>query len=299
MWFKNLLIYRISDGKIDPTQVNDALGKLALQDCPQMEMQSVGWVQPKEGADQFVHVCDRHLLFALGIEKKLLPNTVVSQYAKERIATMEQHQGHKAGKRQVRNIREAVLIELMPRAFVHRQAIYAWIDVAEGLLVVDAANLKKAEELVDLLLKTVAGVRLVPITTNISPATAMTRWLSGDDPPAIFTIDRDCELQGVDDEKSIIRYTHHVLNRDDTVRHITAGKRVIRLALTWAGRISFVLHDNFQIKRIEPLDIIKESSDATDSDELFDSDFALMTGELSRFLPDLLHALGGENRSGI
>ena len=68
--------------------------------------------------------------------------------------------------------------------------------------------------------------------------------------------------------------------------------------MTWADRISFVLHDNFQVKRIEPLDIIKESSDATDPEELFDSDFALMAGELSRFLPDLVHALGGESQTG-
>ncbi|MDR4513308.1 recombination-associated protein RdgC [Nitrosomonas sp.] len=298
MWFKNLLIYRVSGEKIDSMQLNDALSKLALQDCLQMEMQSLGWVPPKEGTDQFVHVCDQHLLFALGIEKKLLPGTVVSQYAKERIAVMEQHQGYKAGRRQVRNAKEAVLIELIPRAFIQRQVTYAWIDMAAELLVIDVANLKKAEELIELLLKTVTGLRLAPLVTNISPSTVMTRWLSGDEPPAVFTIDRDCELQGVDNEKPTIRYIHHTLDRDETVRHIAAGKRVIRLAMTWADRISFVLHDNFQVKRIEPLDIIKESSDATDPDELFDSDFALMTGELSRFLPDLVHALGGESQTG-
>lgn len=298
MWFKNLLIYRITDGKIDPQQLNEALGKSVLQDCLQMEMQSQGWMHPKDGTDQFVHTCNQHLLIALGIEKKLLPSAVINQYAEERIAVMEQHQGHKAGKRQIKDIKEAVLIELMPRAFIQRQITYAWIDLNEELLVIDVANLKRAEELVDLLLKTVTGIRLSPLATNISPSTLMTRWLSGDEPPAVFTIDRECELQGVDSEKSKIRYTHHVLDMDETIKHITAGKRVIRLALTWRDRISFVLHDNFQIRRIEPLDIITESSEATDSDDLFDSDFALMTGELSRFLPDLIHALGGENRAG-
>jgi recombination associated protein RdgC len=51
-----------------------------------------------------------------------------------------------------------------------------------------------------------------------------------------------------------------------------------------------------QIKRIEFLDIIKDESSkqADDADELFELDFTLMTGELSKMLADLTAALGGE-----
>lgn len=279
-------------------QLNDALSRNMIQNCSQMEMQSCGWVEPKDDNNQFVHVCDQHVLIAFGIEKKILPTTVVNQYAKNRIETMEQHQGYKAGKKQIRDIKEAVLIELMPRAFVQRHITYAWIDLSEGLLVIDTASLNRAEELIALLLRTVDDIKLEPLTTNISPSAVMTRWLSGDEPPVVFTIDRDCELQGMDNEKTTIRYTHHVLELDETIRHIQAGKKVTRLAMTWADKISFVLHDNVQIRRIAPLDIIKGSAEAEDASDLFDSDFALMTGELSRFLPDLIHALGGENAPG-
>ncbi|MCB1986229.1 MAG: recombination-associated protein RdgC [Burkholderiales bacterium] len=295
MWFKNLLVYSITSGKIDPEQLDDALSRNLLQNCLQMEMQSVGWVKPRDNGNQFVHVCGQHVLIAYGVEKKILPGAVVNQYAKNRIETIEQHQGHKAGKKQARDIKEAVLIELMPRAFVQQHITYAWINLDAGMLVIDSANLKRAEAVIALLIKTVGEIRLVPLVTNISPSTMMTRWLSGDEPPAVFTIDRDCELQGMDNEKSTVRYTHHVLNPDETTRHIKAGKKVTRLAMTWANKISFILHDNLQIRRIAPLDIIKESADTTDADDLFDSDFVLMTGEISQFLPDLVHALGGEN----
>lgn len=298
MWFKNLLIYRLTHGKIDLMQLNDALSRNMLQNCLQLEMQSCGWVKPRDENDQFVHVCGQHILIAFGVEKKILPTTVVNQYAKNRINAMEQHQGHKAGKKQVRDIKEAVLLELMPRAFVQRHITNTWIDLNEGMLVIDTANLKRAEEVIALLLKTVGEIKLVPLTTNISPSAMMTQWLSGDEPPAAFMIDRDCELQGMDNEKSTVRYTHHVLNPDETIRHIKAGKKVTRLGMTWANKISFVLHDNFQIRRIVPLDIIQESADTADAEDLFDSDFALMTGELSQFLPDLIHALGGENLPG-
>ncbi len=297
MWFKNLIIYRIIDGTVDLSNLNEALSEHQLQSCLQMQMQSHGWVKPKADSEEFTHVCDQHVLIALGLEKKLLPAGVINQYAKDRATTMEQQQGHAVSKRQAKTIKEAVINELMPRAFVQRQAIYAWIDLTQQIVVIDTANLKQAETVVELLLKTISTVRLAPFSTNVSPATVMTRWLSGDEPPAVFTIDRDCELQSVDNEKSLIRYTQHDLDRNETVRYIKAGKKVKSLAMTWTNSISFVLHESLQIKRIVPLDILKESTNTVDADDLFDSDFALMTGELSRLLPDLFHALGGEDKA--
>ena len=49
-------------------------------------------------------------------------------------------------------------------------------------------------------------------------------------------------------------------------------------------------------KRLAFLDLLKEEAEkgAEHADEQFDADFALMTGELSRLLPQLVAALGGE-----
>ena len=64
--------------------------------------------------------------------------------------------------------------------------------------------------------------------------------------------------------------------------------------MTWADRISFVLTETLALKRIAPLDVIKEGEgDGGDAAERFDSDFAMMAGELARLLADLMAALGG------
>ena len=57
-----------------------------------------------------------------------------------------------------------------------------------------------------------------------------------------------------------------------------------------------MLTDKLEIKRLAFLDIIKEEAEtqAETAAEQFDADFALMTGELAHFLPDLVAALGGE-----
>jgi recombination associated protein RdgC len=70
----------------------------------------------------------------------------------------------------------------------------------------------------------------------------------------------------------------------------------MRLAMTWQDRISFVLTPSLIIKRITPLDVINDAADPTahNDDEVFDSDFTLMTGELAKMLGDIVDALGGE-----
>lgn len=294
MWFRNLQAYRITSGNITLNSLEEALSQHTLQQCMQMEMQSRGWVVPREEQQNFVHAYGQQWLIALGVEKKLLPAGVINQHAKNRITQIEQVQGYKPGKKQIRDIKEATIIELLPRAFTQCHKTYAWIDAVKNRLVIDTTSANKAEEFVEALIKSMHGFTLAPLETKISPSSAMTRWLSGDDLPSIFTIDRDCELQGMNDEKATVKYTHHVLDADETTRHIRAGKKVIKLAMTWNSKISFVLHDNLQLRRIAPQDILKEPTESTE--ELFASDFAIMTGELSQLITDMIDALGGEDR---
>lgn len=70
--------------------------------------------------------------------------------------------------------------------------------------------------------------------------------------------------------------------------------------MTWADRISFVLSESLTIKRVAPLDVLKEDSDVStkNDEERFEADFVLMTGELGKMIADLVAALGGEIREG-
>jgi recombination associated protein RdgC len=97
-----------------------------------------------------------------------------------------------------------------------------------------------------------------------------------------------------------VRYVRHALEADDVRRHIAGGKQCTRLAMTWADRISLVLTESLAIKRVTPLDVLKEDSEgmSKNDDERFDSDFALMTGELAKMLADMIAALGGQLREG-
>lgn len=321
MWFKNLQIYRLRDFAISPDKLEEALASMAFQPCGNMDMQSRGWLAPRGEDSALVHVQKDQMLIALGVEQKLLPSAIINQYAQERAEEIEEQQGYRPGRKQLREIRERVAEELLPRAFARRRKTYAWIDPVGGWLVIDAASPAKADELVEALLKCSSDITPALVRTQLSPMSAMTGWLASLSPnslpafgsaqatdgslpersrrqeaPAGFSIDRDCELLAPGEEKSLVRYVRHPLESAEIREHIEAGKQVTKLAMTWNDRISFVLNENMQVKRLAFLDLLKEESEqqAETADEQFEADFAIMSGELARFLPDLVEALGGE-----
>ena len=116
----------------------------------------------------------------------------------------------------------------------------------------------------------------------------MAAWLSDGQPPAGFTIDRECELKSSDEQKSVVRYARHRLDTEEVRQHILTGKTPTRLAMTWNDRVSFVLTEGLQLKKISFLDGVFEGRLA-DGDEGFDANAAIATGELA---PDDIHLPG-------
>ncbi|MGE5465971.1 MAG: recombination-associated protein RdgC [Ignavibacteria bacterium] len=296
MWFRNLRIYRLpKDWDTDADALEQMLAARPLTHCGAMDMVSRGWVYPHEEG-QFVHRVNRQWLLALGVEQKLLPAGVVRQAAAERAAKIEAEQGRKVGRKELRDLRERITEEFMPRAFSQRRTSWCWIDPVNGWLVLDAGSDARADEVLEVLQQTVSGIALRPLQTQVSPTSAMTDWLAAGEAPAGFTVDDDLELRSAAEAHASIRYVRHALEGGEIRTHIASGKIATRLGLTWSDRISFVLTEKLQIKRLAFLDILKEQAEqgAEDPNEQFDVDFALMAGELARLLSDLVVALGGE-----
>jgi recombination associated protein RdgC len=295
MFFKNLQVYRLpAPWAFTPEQMEMALQAHAFTPASSNEMVRQGWDKPRPNGG-LVHVVNKQMLILLGTEKKLLPSSVINQVAKARAAEMEEAQGFAPGKKALKELKERVADELLPRAFSTRSNVWTWIDPANGWLVVDTASPAKADEVIKLLLKAVDKLPLESLRVQRSPVSVMTEWLQADDAPAGFTVDMDTELRATGESKAAVRYVRHTLEADDVRRHIATGKQCTRLAMTWDSKISFVLTESLAIKGVKPLDVISEKESMTrNDDERFDGDFMLMTGELAKLLADVTSALGGE-----
>jgi recombination associated protein RdgC len=298
MWFKNLQIYRLpAPWAYSPEQLEAALASQAFTPASSNELLRQGWDKPRPNGG-LVHVVNKQMLIVLGTEKKLLPNSVINQVAKARAAEMEEAQGFAPGKKAMKELKERVADELLPRAFSIRSNVWTWIDPVNGWLVVDAASPAKADEVIKLLLKAVDKLPLESLRVQRSPVGVMTEWLQTDEAPAGFTVDMDTELRATGESKAAVRYVKHSLDPEEVRRHIAAGKQCTRLAMTWDSKISFVLTEQLAIKGIKPLDVLDEKdAGVRNDDERFDGDFMLMTGELAKLLADVVEALGGEAKA--
>jgi recombination associated protein RdgC len=296
MWFKNLQIYRLTAPWTHSAKaLDDQLSRHAFRNCSAYELQTFGWASPREDG-ALVYAVNGHTLIKLGHEKKLLPAAVIKETVREKAQALEGVQGFKPGRKQMRELKDQVTDELLPRAFNVRRNMWVWIDAKHQRLVIDAGSPAKADEVIGMLNKSINDLALERLNVALSPTVAMTTWLGANEPPHGFTIDQETELQSPLDEKATVRFVRHTLEPADVSRHIKAGKQCTRLALTWANRVSFVLTESLTIKKVAPMDLVKEGGESApqNDDERFDADTVMMTGEIGQLLSDLIDALGGE-----
>ena len=146
MWIKNLIVYRLpASWAVEAEDLERKLAKTPLQRCGGFQMESRGWTCPFE-EEQYLYNQNRHWLLALGMEEKLLPASIIRQEALDRAEKIAKSQAHPVGRKQMRDIREEVTNEFLPRALARRRLTHCWIDGINRWLVVDAAGDPIAEK---------------------------------------------------------------------------------------------------------------------------------------------------------
>ncbi|MDH4483453.1 MAG: recombination-associated protein RdgC [Rhodoferax sp.] len=297
--FKNLMVYRLAaPWTLSQAQLEAALQQAHFVECGASQEKSVGWTEPRGQAHgACVEVVAGQWIMKWMLEAKTVPGSVVKRKVQEEVHKIEAMTGRKPGKKEIRTLGDDARLALLPMAFTKQASVTLWLDPQAQLLVLDAGSQAKADEVLTSLVKAVDGLVLGLINTQTAPATAMAHWLGTQEAPTGFSVDRECELKAADESKAVVRYTRHALDTGEVVQHIANGKVPTRLAMTWKDRVSFVLTEALQLKKVAFLDVVadKAHTAAGDrSDDHFDADVAIATGELSRLLPQLLDALGGE-----
>jgi recombination associated protein RdgC len=296
--FKNVTVYRIAPGWAPTLQAMEtALDAARFAPCGATQDKSMGWVEPRgEAHGPLVESVAGQRVLKFMIETKSVPGSVVREKAQEEADHIEATTGRKPGKKETKALREDALLSLLPQAFPRRGSVWVWIDLANGWLVTDASSQGKIDELITALVRAFDDLGVTLLQTAVTPQTAMTQWLaatSAEEWPEGFNVERECELKSGDEEKSVVKFTRHNLATDEVRKHITEGKLPTRLALSWEGRIGFVLTESLQLKKLAFLEGVFDDR-ADDGDSGFDTDVALTTGELGKLIPELIAALGGE-----
>ncbi|GGC55936.1 recombination-associated protein RdgC [Marinobacter halophilus] len=305
MWFRNARVFRFTKPfDITPEDLEEKLRADAFKPCGPQETLRQGWVPPlgKHG-DQMVHSANGYHLIALRKEEKILPGPVVKEAVEERAEAIELDQGRKVRKKEKEEIKEQVMLEMLPQAFSRNRRCFAYLAPQDGVLVVDAGSAKQAEDLASTLRKSVGSLPVRPPAVEQAPAFTFTGWLNETiEHPASIVLGNECELKDPSEDGGVVRCKGLDLKADEIRNHLETGMQVTKLSLTWDDNVSFVLDEELGIRRLKFGETLQDQLDDVDVDDAvakFDAAFTLMTMELSRMIPGLLEALGGEDRSAI
>lgn len=302
--FKTLNIYRFTGtGDLTTTGFNAAAEDNVFTPCTPSQDRSVGWVPPRGEAHGLLveNPVAGHYILKLMIETKSVPGAMVKAKAQEAADEIDRTTGRKPGKKETKELREDALQALLPQAFPKQTAVWVWIDTQTLTLAHSASSQAKSDEVVTALVRTFDGLSLTAVQTKFTPSTAMAQWLLTTDPdqwPEGFSVEREVELKSADEDKATVKFNRHHLLNDEVRKHVAEGKLPTRLAMSYEGRISFVLTESLRIKKLAFLEGVFEGRDDT-ADAGFDADVALVTGELRPFIKALLAALDGEAQADL
>ncbi|MGJ8663656.1 MAG: recombination-associated protein RdgC, partial [Marinicella sp.] len=256
-----------------------------------MEAVSKGWISPfGSGSELFVLQSGDAMLFTLGVEEKVLPAAVVNHQLSQQIDSIQTESGQKPGRKQQTDMKQQLMLEMLPKAFIKPKTIHAYIDLKLNILVVDCASQNAAEDLVSELRQTLGSFKASAFGPSSSMAQVLTQWVLKAHGDAGFQLDSEIVLETLDDAKGVVR-GRNIAHLDDQMKlHIDNGYLVTQLGLAYNDRIELLLGHDMGIKKIKFTDIVLDQLDdeSIESEwQLLDSRFTLFSLELRAMIKSL------------
>ncbi|HUA82041.1 MAG TPA: recombination-associated protein RdgC [Dyella sp.] len=293
MFFRNLTLFRFSPSVADDLKrLDEALDEHRLRPCGPLEMGTRGFVPPVGRGDDapMTHMVNACTLITVGSEEKLLPAAVVNDELQRKVQKVAEEEGRKVGGRERKRMKEDLLTELLPRAFVRSSRMSAYVDRKHGWLVLDTASRKNAENALTQVREALGSFPAVPLAPEEGPRVLMTDWLANGNLPGGLVLGDECELRDpATATGAIARCRRQDLDAEEVKEHLRNGKQVFQLGLVFDDRISFVLGEDLVVRKLKFLDaVLDEMGDSQqDAAAEMDARFALLTLELERLLAKL------------
>ncbi|PPT26842.1 recombination-associated protein RdgC [Xanthomonas arboricola] len=295
MFFRNLTMFRFPTS-LNLSAVEELLPQCALKPVGALEMASRGFVSPfgREETEQLSHRLGDFLWLAVGGQDKMLPGAVINDALEQKCAEIEKREGRRPGGKARKRLKDDIIHELLPKAFVRNSRTDVILDLANGLAIVDTSSRKVGESVVSEIRGMLGSFPALPLNAEVAPRAVLTAWIAGEPLPKSLSIGEEAELRDPIEGGAIVKCQHQELRGDEIDKHLEAGKQVTKLALVLDDNLSFVLGDDLVIRKLKFLDGAMDQLANTDDEGLraeLDARFALQSAEMRRLFLVLEQAL--------
>ncbi|QRN40815.1 MAG: recombination-associated protein RdgC [Neisseriaceae bacterium] len=299
-WFKQLSVVLINPESFP--SINVVEEKLTQHNIPLMMGLSKdvqGFVPAYSFTEQMIFPIENSWKMRLKKEEKLLPSYIVNDELAVRIESVEKVEYRKISSREKREMKQSIIDDLLPKAFIKQSFIEALYNGTNGFLLIDQANESKRERFISELREALGGLQVTLLNTKMSVTTLMTTWLRRGYAERNFTLDNFCELKSVSDTSSAIKFYKCDLLAHEIQDIVENDRFVSQLALVWNDKIRFLLCHDFTLKNIRFIDMQVSDESDYDSDDshseimLVSANQMMMSSYFSQIYEELIEHAGG------
>lgn len=301
MILNNVTMFRFTkDFDIDEDTLAQKLKENAAKPLGPQEMKRSGWVAPELMPDgQFVRVVDGCFQIALRTEEKIIPGPVVKEMVAERAAQIEREQDRRVRSKERAEIKDQVILELLPRAFSKTTVTVAYIDTVSKTLVVGQSSAKKAEDLASTLRQALGSLPVRPLTMKLNPSYAMTALV---DVKKEFdhnlTAGSNVTLKDPAGSGQQITCKNVDVHSEEVRKHIDGGLKVTIMDFIWDEAVSFTANDAMVLSKIKIGEAKMSQAGADDIDDAagyYEAMFSMFIEVVRDLSSDLIALMGGED----
>jgi recombination associated protein RdgC len=288
--FKNAIAYRIKSA-IDLSNLQAQLGTLQSREPGAIEARTQGFVAPdKERPDELARKVGKAIFIRLKTIEKILPASVINDYLEKEIEEMESVQQRKIKSKERRELKNEVILGLLPDAFTKPSYTDAFIDPDKNLIVVNASSFKKAEDVLTMLRKAMGSFPVMPINVINSPKSIMTRWSRTPGiMPAEFVQEGKYTLVSEDSEAKKARFSE--FDSSEIEELLDNGAQVVSMSLGTPD-LAFTIDDDLRIKSIR--DVREVDVEHDENENPYEADCLIAHGLITKLVDELIEAFGGE-----
>ena len=285
MFIKNLNAYKL-ETKLAKEELTDALESKPAREPGTQELSAYGFAAPVKQSSEIVIEAGDYMLICAEENKRDLPSSVVKAEVDKQVEKIENEQCRKVYKKERDQIKDEVIMRLLPSAFIKTSLVYAIICNKSSMIYVGHSSKTKCEEMLNAIRSVIGSLPARPLEFNHDHRAAMTRILRTGSKWFLFGMKATLkDIEGVE----TVKFTNHDLGAQEVTEHIDSGKVVTELEMLSVRDMRFIMNDNLTLKQIKYPETDEDESD-------FISDLAIAGGLLTLLIGDLANEFGGINK---